>query len=248
MTFVTGSDKVVIIGPNNFVGGQNALEIILRPQGRYIARTKRGFVARSEKKTKSFAVSGTSTNTSELFYEYETPGAGDHTFEKTDLFPQEIVNDYPVDTQRLYGIMGLVDISVSSDPADNDDSRIYGVWVKNWISKQPMSSWSDEDCVRIGFFAYTGGSTLFAAGGTGVRLGTVKKMLVPSFIPIKSWMHLRKTDDKLYVYTDVVAAGKSGGTITTPGAFAATVGIDYRAVTGLGFLPEEVEHMLSARL
>ncbi|MBA7566089.1 hypothetical protein ES708_07776 [subsurface metagenome] len=245
MTFITGENKIVNIGPIPKFGGGNALEIILRESGRFIIRGPNEFIALSEKKTRTITISGTigAGSTAEHLAEYEANPTSVQ-MESGDMFPQDMLNEYPVDHVKIYGIATLLQLSLGSEPGDAV-ARLLGSHIKYWISRQPLTSWSEEDSVGIMMSAY---QTLPQNGlgliTEGVVVGTVKKKLIPIFSPIKSSFDVRKIQDKLYVYSDVTVLGYCGAS-TLGGSITGSAVLDQRLIIGMGFLPEEVEELLS---
>lgn len=245
MTFVAGENMVVNIGPIPQFGGSNGLEMILRESGRFIIRGQNEFIALSEKKTRTLTVSGTigAGAGAEHFVEYEA-NPGSVQMESGDMFPQDMLNEYPVDEIQVYGIATLLNLSISSEPADAV-ARLLGSHLKYWISRQPLTSWSEEDSIGLTLSAYQS----LAQNGLGlvtegVVVGTLKKKLIPIFSPIKSSFAVRKIQDKLYVYSDVSVLGYCGASIAG-GSINGSAILDQRLIIGRGFLPEEVEELLS---
>lgn len=245
MTFVTGENKVINIGPIPVLGGANGLEMILRESGRFIIRGQDEFIAMSEKKTKTITVSGTvgAGSSAEHFCEYEsTPGVVQMA--SGDMFPQDMLNEYPVDEIEIYGIASLLNLSISTEPADAV-ARLLGSHVKYWISRQPLTSWSEEDSIGLMFSAY---QSIPQAGldliTEGVVVGTIKTKQIPIFSPIKSSFSVRKVQDKLYLYSDVSILGYCAAS-TAGGSVQGSSILDQRLIIGRGYLPEEVEELLS---
>ena len=245
MTFVTGENKVVNIGPIPKFGGSNGLEMILRESGRFIIRGPDEFIALSEKKTRSITVSGTigAGSSAERFVEYEN-NPGSVQMESSDMFPQDMLNEYPVEEVQIYGIATLMNLSIGTQPTDAI-ARLLGSHAKYWISRQPLTSWNEEDSINITMSAYQS----LAQNGLGlitegVVIGTLKKKLIPIFSPIKSSFDVRKIQDKLYMYSDVTVLGHCAASILG-GSVTGSAILDQRLIIGRGFLPEEVEELLS---
>jgi len=245
MTFLTGENKVVKIGTVPIDGGLNGLEMILRESGRFIIRGANSFIALSEKKTRPITITGTigAGSSAEHFHEYEG-NAGSVQMESGDLFPQDMLNEYNVNTIEIYGVATLLDLALSEEPPDAI-GRLKGVHINYWISRQPLTSWSPEDCVGLTFSAY---QTLPMMGlqtiTEGVLKTTVKKKRIPAFTPIKSSFHARKLQDIIYVYSDVAVLGYIEAS-TAGGNLVGSATLDQRLIIGKGFLPEEVEELLS---
>lgn len=245
MTFITGENMIINIGPIPKFGGSNGLEIILRESGRFIIRGVNEFIALSEKKTRTITISGTigAGSDAEHFAEYEA-NPSNVQMESGDMFPQDMLNEYPVDKLQIYGVATLLNLSISAEPADAV-ARVLGSHIKYWISRQPLTSWNEEDSVGITLSAYQS----LAQNGLGlvtegVCIGTVKKKLIPIFTPIKSSFDVRKILDKLYLYSDVTVLGYCAAS-TAGGNITASAILDQRLIVGRGFLPEEVEELLS---
>lgn len=245
MTFITGENKIVNIGPIPKIGGSNALEIILRESGRFIIRGPNEFIALSEKKTRTITVTGTigASSTAEHFAEYDA-NPDNVQMESGDMFPQDLLNEYPVDRLQIYGIATLLNLSVGSEPADAV-ARLLGSHIKYWISRQPLTSWAEEDSIGLMLSAY---QTLPENGlgliTEGVVIGTAKKKSILVFSPIKSSFDVRKIQDKLYLYSDVTVLGYCEAS-TTGGSISGSAILDQRLIIGMGYLPEEVEELLS---
>ncbi|MBD3156623.1 hypothetical protein GF369_02220 [Candidatus Peregrinibacteria bacterium] len=210
-------------------------------------RSPSGFIAISEKKTRNINISGaiSAASGAERFEEYEsTPQVQE--FESADLFPQDMLNEYKVEEVLLYGMIWLIDMSLSAVPADAE-TKLFGVNLSTWISRQPMTSWNPEDSINLGFrtFCLTATDAMGDSGSSpGITTDTVKKKRQPAFSPIKNYVPVRKTHDKIYVYSDATVVGyhepsTAGGTVT------GTANVECRLVEGLGYLPEEVEELLS---
>jgi len=236
MTFITGENKIVNIGPVPKFGGGNGLEMILRESGRFIIRGPNEFVALSEKKTRTITVTGTigASSAAEHFVEYEA-NPGNVQMESGDMFPQDMLNEYPVDRIKIYGIAMLLDLSIGTEPADAV-ARLLGSHIKYWISRQPLTSWNEEDSIGVMLSAY---QTLPQNGlgdiVEGVVIGTTKKKLIPVFSPIKSSFDVRKIQDKLYVYSDATILGYCGAS-TAGGSVSGSAVLDQRLIIGMGFL------------
>ncbi|TKJ26217.1 MAG: hypothetical protein CEE42_05240 [Promethearchaeota archaeon Loki_b31] len=245
MTFITGENKVINIGPIPKFGGSNGLEMILRESGRFIIRGPNEFIALSEKKTRTITVSGTigAGSSAEHFAEYET-NPGNVQMESGDMFPQDLLNEYPVDSIQIYGIATLLGLSIGSQPTDAV-ARLLGGHIKYWISRQPLTSWNEEDLIGVMLSAY---QTLPQNGlgliTEGVVIETAKKRLIPIFSPIKSSFPIRKIQDKLYLYSEVGVLGYCEAS-TAGGSITGSAVLDQRLIIGIGFLPEEVEELLS---
>lgn len=245
MTFITGENKIVNIGPIPKLGGSNALEIILRESGRFIIRGPNEFIALSEKKTRTITVTGTigASSDAEHFAEYDA-NPDNVQMESGDMFPQDLLNEYPVDRLQIYGIATLLNLSVGSEPADAI-ARLLGSHIKYWISRQPLTSWAEEDSIGLMLSAY---QTLPQNGlgliTEGVVIGTAKKKSIPVFSPIKSSFDVRKIQDKLYLYSDVTVLGYCEAS-TAGGSISGSAILDQRLIIGMGYLPEEVEELLS---
>ncbi len=244
--FVTGENKIVSIGPVKQTGS-NLLEMILRESGRFIMRGKDEFIALSEKKTRPFAISGTIGvgSSAEHFHAYDSGPDGANTiFGTTEMFPQDLLNEYPVEQLEIYGLALLVDLTLDTEPGDAI-ARLKAAHMSFWITRQPQTSFANEDNVSVSLSAYQSTPERGLTEITeGVVKTTIKKKLKPSFIPIKSSFVIDKTKDKLYVYEDAdvigyCAASTAGGSITGSGSF------EHRLIVGRGFLPEEVEELLS---
>jgi len=245
MTFITGENKIVNIGPIPKLGGSNALEIILRESGRFILRGPNEFIALSEKKTRTITVTGTigASSAAEHFAAYDA-NPDNVQMESGDMFPQDLLNEYPVDQMQIYGIATLLNLSLGSEPADAV-ARLLGSHIKYWISRQPLTSWAEEDSIGLMLSAY---QTLPQNGlgdiVEGVVIGTAKKKLIPVFSPIKSSFDVRKIQDKLYLYSDVTVLGYCAAS-TAGGNVSGSAIMDQRLIIGMGYLPEEVEELLS---
>jgi len=245
MTFIAGENMIVNIGPIPMFGGNNGLEMILRESGRFVIRGPNEFIALSEKKTRTITITGTigASSAAEHFAEYEA-NPGSVQMESGDIFPQDMLNEYPVDRLQIYGIATLLNLSIGSEPADAV-ARLLGSHIKYWISRQPLTSWNEEDSIGLMLSAY---QTLPQNGlgllTEGVILGTTKKKLIPIFSPIKSSFDVRKIQDKLYMYSDVSVLGYCEAS-TAGGNISGSAILDQRLVVGIGFLPEEVEELLS---
>jgi hypothetical protein len=245
MTFITGENQVVNIGPVQGFGGSNCLEMILRESGRFIIRGPNEFIALSEKKTRTINVSGTigAGSSAEHFAEYEQ-NPSNIQMESGDMFPQDMLNEYPVDRIQIYGIATLLNLSLSTEPADAV-ARLLGSQMKYWISRQPLTSWNEEDSIGLLMSAY---QTLPQNGlglvTEGIVKGTAKKKLIPIFSPIKSSFDVRKIQDKLYLYSDVTVLGYCEAS-TAGGSITGSAILDQRLIIGIGYLPEEVEELLS---
>lgn len=245
MTFIAGENKTINIGTVPIDGGLNGLEMILRESGRFIIRGKNEFIALSEKKTRSITISGTigSSSSAEHFAEYEA-NPGNIQMESGDLFPQDMLNAYNVEEVQIYGIATLLNLSLSAEPSDAV-ARLLGAHINYWISRQPLTSWNPEDAAGLIFSAFQTLPRLGLENITeGVMITTLKKRQLPAFTPIKSSFNARKLQDKIYVYSDVgvlghCAASTSGGSITGSAV------LDQRLIIGIGFMPEEVEELLS---
>lgn len=244
--FITGDNKVVVIGPVKQVGS-NLLEMILRESGRFILRDKDEFIALSEKKIRAITVSGSiaAGSSAEHFHSYDdVPTSQDTTFESGDMFPQDLLQEYKVDKLEIYGIALLLDMSLTVKPPDAVP-RLKGVHTNLWITRQPQTNFAPEDCVGGSFSAYQSTPENGLVSCTeGVLTTTVKKKLKPAFVPIKSSFVIDKTKDKLYVYKEdgivgYCEASTGGGTVTGSAVF------EHRLIVGQGFLPEEVEELLS---
>lgn len=245
MTFVSGENKVVNIGLVPSLGGSNGLEMILRESGRFIIRGVNEFIALSEKKTRTITISGTieSSSAAEHITEYEV-NPGSVQMESGDMFPQDMLNEYPVEEIQIYGIATLLGLSLGTQPTDAE-ARLLGSHVKYWIARQPLTSWSEEDSIGIMFSAYQTLPEKGLGGITeGVVVGTLKKKLIPVFSPIKSSFDVRKILDKLYLYSDITILGYCGAS-ALGGSVSGSAILDQRLVIGRGFLPEEVEELLS---
>ncbi len=245
MTFITGENKIINIGNIPSYGGYNGLEMILRESGRFIIRGEDEFIALSEKKTRTITITGTigAGSDAEHISEYEaTPG--NSQFESSDLFPQDLLNEYPVEEIEIYGIASLLNLSLASEPADAV-GRLLGAHIKDWISRQPLTSWNPEDCIGLIFSAYQSIPVAGMQGITeGVVIGTVQKNLIPLFSPIKSSFDVRKVHDKLYLYSNINVLGYCAAS-TAGGSMTGSAVLDQRLIIGKGFLPEEVEELLS---
>ena len=245
MTFITGENKIVNIGNVPGKGGANSLEMILREAGRFIIRGPNEFVALSEKKTRTINISGTIGvgSVAEHFVEYEN-NPGNVEFATAETFPQDLIDEYRVESLEVFGIAQILNLSISTEPGDAV-CRLLGAHINQWISRQPLTSWNDEDCVRTIFSAY---QTLPENGISGITEGilinTSKKKLMPIFSPIKSSFSVRKLIDKIYVYTNVAVLGYCAAS-TAGGSLAGSAVFDERLIIGKGFLPEEVEELLS---
>lgn len=246
MPFVTGESKVITIGSIPDIGGKNVLEMILRESGRFIIRDEDdSFIALSEKKTRTITVSGTigATSSAEHFSQYDDNPVNVQ-YESGDVFPQDLLIEYPVDAMDIYGIASILDLTLSGEPSDAV-ARLKGGHFKYWLSRQPMTSWNPEDCVGLLFSAYQSiPSNGMGTNLEGVVVGTVKKLRIPVFTPIKSSFEISKLKEILYLYSssDILgycAASTLGGSIT-----GAAV-LDCRLIVGQGYLPEEVEELLS---
>lgn len=246
MTFIAGENKLVTIGIVPSEGGRNGLEMILRESGRFIIRDIAAFIALSEKKTRAITVSGTIGvgSSAEHFAEYDTTPGNNVLMRSADMFPQDLLNNYKVEELEVYGIAVLLNLSLSTEPGDAV-ARLLGAHIKFWISRQPLTSWAEEDSIGIIFSAY---QTLPSSGVKGITEGVLKTTLkvkqIPAFVPIKSSFSIRKTVDELYVYIDSSVLGYceasgAGGSIT------GSATLDMRLIVGKGFLPEEVEELLS---
>ena len=245
MTFITGEGKIINIGPIPNEGGSNSLEMILRESGRFIIRGEDEFIALSEKKTRTITITGTigADSSAEHVSEYEaTPGVSQ--FASADMFPQDMLNEYAIEEIEIYGVASLLNMSVASEPADAV-VRLKGAHIKEWISRQPLTSWNPEDCIGMIFSAY---QSIPVAGmkeiTEGVLLGTVQKNRIPIFTPIKSSFSIQKLKDILYLYTNIQVLGYCAAS-TAGGSMSGTAVLDQRLVIGQGFLPEEVEELLS---
>lgn len=245
MTFVAGENVLINIGPIPKLGGSNSLEMILRESGRFIIRGPDEFIALSEKKTRTITISGTigAGSDAEHFVEYEV-NPGSVQMESGDMFPQDMLNEYPVDEIQIYGIATLLNLSITGEPGDAV-ARLLGSHIQYWISRQPLTSWNPEDSVGITLSAY---QTLAQNGlglvTEGVVVGTLKKKLIPIFSPIKSSFDVRKIQDKLYMYSDATILGYCAAS-TAGGSINGSAILDQRLIIGRGFLPEEVEELLS---
>ncbi len=245
MTFITGESKIINIGSVPVHGGANCLAMILREAGRFIVRGVGEFIALSEKKTRTITVSGVigTSSDAEHFVEYDVNPLNIQ-MESSDLFPQDMLNEYKVDDIEIYGIATLLNLSLTAEPSDAV-ARLKGAHINYWVSRQPLTSWNPEDSIGIVFSAYQSipmsGLQLLTEG---VLVGTVKKKLLPIFSPIKSSFTVRKTIDTLYVYSDVGVLGYCDAS-TLGGNITGSAIIDQRLIIGKGFLPEEVEELLS---
>jgi hypothetical protein len=219
--------------------------VVLREAGRFIIKGDHEFIALSEKKTKSITITGATgaSYAAAHFHEYETSPSFS-VFETADVFPQDLLNDYKIDEISIYGIVSLLDMSLTSQPADAI-ARLKGVHNEYWISRQPLTSWNNEDCIKLLFSAYqTTPENALITIVEGVLTTTTKKVSIPGFSPIKSSYSVARLKDKLYLYslTDILgycAASTAGGSI------AGTATLDQRLVIGVGYLPEEVEELLA---
>ena len=243
MTFINGDDQCVKIGTTQ-LGGYNALETILREQGRFIIKSPSGFIALSEKKTRNISISGSIPIQTDPanWYEYEASPTS-VVFESADVFPQDLINEYQTEQLMLYGIAWLFDADLSSVPADSEQCMIQSINLSSWISRQPMSSWNDEDSINVNITCSGVPGGMGAV--TGLRSTTVKKKRVPIFSPIKSYVPMRKSLDKMYLYTDAMIVGYCDA-IASSDSVAGNVSVEARLIEGLGYLPEEVEELLSA--
>lgn len=245
MTFIAGENKVVKIGSVPVDGGLNGLEMILRESGRFIIRGRGEFIALSEKKTRTITVDGSigASSDAEHFCEYETT-PGSIQMESGDLFPQDMLNSYNVKEVNIYGIATLLNLSLSAEPSDAI-ARLKGAHINYWISRQPMTSWNPEDCVGLIFSAF---QTLPMIGlqtiTEGVMVTTAKKKMTPVFTPIKSSFGARKIQDIIYLYSDIAVLGYCAAS-TLGGSITGSAVVDQRLIIGVGFLPEEVEELLS---
>ncbi len=246
ITFVTGENKIITIGPVK-QSGSNLLEMILRESGRFIFRGKDEFIALSEKKTRVYGIDGTigAGSSAEHNHTYDSVPDGQSTiFGTSDMFPQDLVQEYPVDQLEVYGLALLLDMSLSAEPGDAI-GRLKGAKIQFWISRQPLTSFAQEDNVSVSLSAY---QTIPEKGLSeiteGVLKTTVKKKLVPAFVPIKSSFPVDKLKDKLYLYSDVDILGYCAAS-TAGGNFTGTSNFEHRLIVGRGFLPEEVEELLS---
>ena len=220
--------------------------MILRESGRFIIRGIDEFIALSEKKTRTITISGTigADSDAEHVHEYEaTPGVSQ--FESADMFPQDMLNEYPsVEEVEIYGIASLLNLSVGTEPTDAV-ARLKGAHIKDWISRQPLTSWNPEDCIGMIFSAYQTTPLSGMEGITeGVITGTVQKNRIPIFTPIKSSFNIRKLHDILYLYSNIDILGYCAAS-TAGGSLSGSAVLDQRLVLGIGFLPEEVEELLS---
>ena len=246
MTFLTGENKIVNIGivPNE--GGRNGLEMILRESGRFIIRGINEFIALSEKKTRSITISGTIGvgSSAEHFVEHDATPSNNVLMQSSDMFPQDLLNEYRVDELEIYGIAILLNLALGTEPGDAI-ARLLGQNLKLWISRQPLTSWSEEDSIGIIFSAYqTLPSNGIKAITEGVLINTTKVKQIPVFVPIKSSFSIRKSVEQLYIYIDSTILGYCAAS-TAGGSVSGTGTLDFRLIVGKGFLPEEVEELLS---
>ena len=245
MVFVSGESKIIYIGCVPSIGGYNALEIILRESGRFIIKTPSGFIALSEKKVRTITVAGAigAAAGAQHFHEYED-NPGNVQFDSADLFPQDLFNEYPINEIEIYGISSLLNLNLTGQPADAV-ARLKGMHAEYWISRQPLTAWNNEDLIKLLFSAYQSVPEQGLIGVTeGILTTTTKKISIPVFSPIKSSYPARRLTDKIYLYslTDLIgycANSAAGGNIS------ASATLDQRLVIGVGFLPEEVEELLS---
>lgn len=248
MTFATGNNKVIKIGNVPSKGGNNTLEMILRESGRFIIRGVDEFIALSEKKTRAITVGGSigAGSQAEYFNQYDSSPVGvDTQFETGDMFPQDMLNEYTKVTQvNIYGIALLCDMSLTGEPSDAI-ARLLGLHGNYWISRQPITSWANEDCVGVSISAY---NTIPEKGLSEITEGvtklTAKKKLIPLFVPIKSSFPVDKTKDKVYLWSDIAILGYCAAS-TLGGSVAGSCTLDHRFIIGKGFLAEEVEELLS---
>ncbi len=161
------------------------------------------------------------------------------------MFPQDLLNEYRIEDISIYGIAILLDLSVSSEPSDALVT-LNGAHLQYWISRQPMTSWANEDSVTATLSAYNTLPQSGIGGGAteGVKITTAKKKIIPVFIPIKTSFVVRKSGDKIYLYNDADIKGFCDSS-TIGGSAAGSAVIDHRLIIGKGYLPEEVEELLS---
>ena len=245
MVFIAGENKIVNIGLIPGWGGNNGLEMILRESGRFIIRGDGEFIALSEKKTRPITISGTiaASSSAEHFNQYDDQ-PGNVEYGSGEIFPQDLLNEYNVEQMEIYGISSLLKLALTAEPSDAV-ARLLGAHIKYWISRQPLSSWNPEDCIGIIISAY---QTVPIKGmqeiTEGVTVSTTKVRQIPVFSPIKSSFDVRKLKDKLYLYSSIDIMGYCDAS-TAGGAVTGSATLDTRFIIGQGFLPEEVEELLS---
>ncbi|TFG23930.1 MAG: hypothetical protein EU529_05890 [Promethearchaeota archaeon] len=244
MTFITGDNKIVNIGLVKSITS-NALEVILRESGRFVMRYGESFVALSEKKTRTITIAGSigAGSQAEHFHEYDQ-NPENVQFESGDIFPQDMLIEYPCKEVEIYGVQTLITMSLSSEPADAV-ARLKGGHLKYWISRKPITSWNNEDCIGFPYSAYqTTPENGLVSNAEGVIATTTKKNSIPIFTPIKSSFSVEKLKDILYLYIGSHGLGYCAAS-TNGGSISGSIAIDTRLVIGKGFLPEEVEELLS---
>ena len=248
VTFVDGNNKRITIGKPG-ISGMNVLEMIFREEGRFVIRSSSGFIALSQSKSRNITISGTlGAGALEGFFHVYEDNPFVLEFEQPDMFPQDLTNEYAVDELMLYGVMWEVNMALTGEPADVDPPVVLmAVDFNAWISRQPMSSWSTGDAINVLALAYETQSmhNMSGAGTSGVAVNTVKKHIVPMFSPIKTYLYVRKQHDKMRIYTDAAVVGYHGET-TNGGSIEGSASITARLIMGRGYLPEEVEELLSA--
>ncbi len=248
MVGIVGECKIINIGPVPLIGGYNSQEIMLRDSGRYVIKGENDFIALSDKKTRTKPVSITipaSTPNIHVFEYDESPVATDHTFGSGEMFPNDLVTDFPVQELQLYGLVMMLDLSIASEPTDGI-AMLNGAHVQVWMSRQPMTSWNDEDSINVTFSAY---QSIAQCGITcqndeGVRKLTTQKKLIPVFVPVKSQFMISKTKEKIYIYTKITIVGYQKAS-TAGGSIGGSSILSVSLVEGIGYLPEEVEELLS---
>ncbi|MHA1334260.1 MAG: hypothetical protein ACTSPW_00790 [Promethearchaeota archaeon] len=245
MPFVElGHKKFSVIGPCPMYGGFNALEVVLRESGRYIMKGDDAFIALSQKKTREINISGSvsSNQDAQWIVQYdENPQQIE--FNSADMFPQDLQNDYrDIKELDVYGLLALCDMSLTSKPSD---AETYMKSTKSiiWITRQPTTSFANEDGVSVQFFAYC--SMPLLSQGEGVTTTTTKKHLIPIFTPIRMNEGVRKGIDKIYVYNDTMILIYCENS-TAGGNINGSVNLEYRLILGMGYLQEEVEELITA--
>ena len=242
MTFTTGKNAVITISGYANVNG-NAQEIILRDSGRFVVRYPNEFVALSNKKQRSITISGSipASWTADYFSNHEQPAVVSE-FGSAEIFPQDLIDEYKPEELELYGVVSLVDLAIATKPADAASARLLGANCQYWIARQALSSWAPEDSIIFNALAYNHIPKVDET--EGVTTTTTKKKLIPIFTPIKTHLKVRKLVDLVHLYSDVTIWGHCAAS-TNGGSIAGTATLDQRLVIGQGFLPEEVEELLS---